>query len=405
MTQTVSWLIDLNGLQFAEDDGPKWIQAMPIGKYKHPLYGVIEFTADRVQRFAANVKKKVRGQDLDIDYDHKERSGEAAGWVQDADVRLGDPDPRNNGLWILVDFTSKAKELIKEKAYRYFSPEFVDEWENPIDGQTYKDVLFGGGITNRPFLKNIVPLNLSEAFLTDQLQEGGRTVDPDQLKAVAKLLGLPDDATGDQILGALQVTLKVPGNTDPSDPADPDASSGADDGDKNKKDGLVGAGAGAIGMSEDIKKLAESNPTIKLLVEMVNTQAEQLAENTKQLKEARVGAALKQLSEKARDKGWAIPPVTTNALKEILEEAPKQFSDKVIQAFDTLMDKGLVQLGENGGRKREPESDGATDFMKEVNKLRESNKGMSFGEASVQVAQERPELFAAYQAASYSNDK
>ena len=158
-------------------------------------------------------------------------------------------------------------------------------------------------------------------------------------------------------------------------------------------------------MSEDIKKLAESNPTIKLLMDMVNTQAQQLAENTKQLKEARVGAALKQLSEKAREKGWAIPPVTTNALKEVLEEAPKQFSDKVIQAFDTLMDKGLVQLGESGGRKRESETDGVTDFMKEVTKLRESNKGMSFGEASVQIAQEQPELFAAYQAASYSNDK
>ena len=38
-------------------------------------------------------------------------------------------------------------------------------------------------------------------------------------------------------------------------------------------------------------------------------------------------------------------------LKEILEEAPKQFSDKVIQAFDTLMDKGLVQLGEGADQR------------------------------------------------------
>lgn len=402
MTQKVGWLVDLAGLQFAEDEGPKWIQAMPINKYKHPVYGTIDFNLDRVTRFCSNIKAKVRGQDLDIDYDHKKRQDIAAGWIQDAEVRTGNPDPKLNGLWILVEFTPKAKEQIRAKEYRYFSPEFLDEWTNPINGVTYKDVMTGGGITNRPFLKDIVPLNLSEILSASDQQEGGRTVDPEQLKEVAKLLGLPDDATGDQILGALQVKLGVPGNEDPADPADPDSGT----------QGGESAPSGAS-LSEDIKKLAETNPGIKALMDVVEAQAAQLqnqskelAENTKQLKEARVESAVKALSEKAKGKGFAIPPVTKNALSEVLMDAPKQFSDKVIQAFDSLLDKGLVELGERGGQRQDgKQDDDEQAFVREVKKLQESETGLSFGEASIRVAQEQPDLFAAYQSASYGNDK
>ena len=115
-------LIDLRGLQF-EDAGngnfSKWIQAMPLGKYMHPMHGVIDITPERVARFADNVNKGVRGQALDIDYDHKQHNGKAAGWVQKAEAR---PD----GLWILVEWVKDAWDDIKSGAYRYFSPEFVD---------------------------------------------------------------------------------------------------------------------------------------------------------------------------------------------------------------------------------------------------------------------------------------
>jgi phage I-like protein len=113
-----SYLVDLAHIQF--DDGPTWIQAMPLGTYHHPVHGEIAITPERVQRFADGVKQKVRGQDLDIDYDHKSQRSDAAGWVQDA-------DPRSDGLWLSVDWTDEAREKLKKKAYRYFSPEFDDE--------------------------------------------------------------------------------------------------------------------------------------------------------------------------------------------------------------------------------------------------------------------------------------
>src|SRR5690348_2984540 len=97
---------------------------MPLGTYEHPLHGKIDITPERIARFAENVRNNVREIELDIDYDHKANGGDAAGWVRQAEAR---PD----GLWILVEWTKSAYGKIKERAYRYFSPEFVDEWTHP----------------------------------------------------------------------------------------------------------------------------------------------------------------------------------------------------------------------------------------------------------------------------------
>lgn len=144
------------------DDIPDWIHAAPIGTYQHPVYGEIKLDNDKVIRMARNINTGVRGQDLDIDYEHKKRDGKAAGWVKKAQAR-------ENGLWLQVDWTDPAKQAIQNKEYRYFSPELADAWQHPQSGETYKDVVLGGALTNRPFLKGILPINLSEVIDTVEL--------------------------------------------------------------------------------------------------------------------------------------------------------------------------------------------------------------------------------------------
>jgi len=131
-----------------------------LGNWTHPVYGEIKVTKDRVKRFSANINNKVRGADLDIDYEHKvgPDGGKAAGWIVKAEDR-GD-----KGLYVRVSWTKKAKEAIKDKEYRYFSPEYLDEWKHPSTGKKYQDVLCGGALTNRPFLKEIAPINLADYF-------------------------------------------------------------------------------------------------------------------------------------------------------------------------------------------------------------------------------------------------
>jgi phage I-like protein len=114
VTIRFSYYADLGSIQL-DESGRGWIQAMRVGSYEHPRYGKLEFTLERLQRFAESVKRKVRGIDPDIDYDHKmdpARGREAAGWVKDAKVD-------GNALWLLVEWTKTAADKIKEKAYRH----------------------------------------------------------------------------------------------------------------------------------------------------------------------------------------------------------------------------------------------------------------------------------------------
>jgi len=401
MSQKMGYLVDLFEVKLndlASGAASSWIQAMPLGTYEHPIYGEIDFTADKIQQFADNVNNGVRGTELDIDYDHKEYGGQAAGWVKQAEART-------DGLWILVEWTKQAAELIKNKAYKYFSPEFDDEWTNPKTKTTYSNVLFGGGITNRPFLKDILPLNLSEAFSAVTNNEGSGTVDPEQLKSVAKLLGLPDDATGDQILGALQVKLGVPGNEDPADPNSPDSGAPAagEPGDGTAKIAEAGAAAAAPALSEAMIKLAEKDPAVKALMETVNAQGKQLQAQAVQLKEAAVSSTITKLSDKAKAKGFALPPTTKDALKETLMKlSDTQLSDSVVQAFDKLLDAGLVELGEKGSARNGNETpDGVKAFTEAVKKAQTDNN-IDYADAVLLVSKEQPRLFTDYQKATYS---
>jgi hypothetical protein len=167
----LSYFIELNRVQLAEND-LTWLHAMPVGTCNHPVYGELSFTPERLARFADNVKNKVRRIDLDIDYDHKQDSAKgnkAAGWVKDADLK-------DDGLWIGVQFTDTAKSEIEAGEWKYLSPEFKDEWEDE-HGNVHKDVLFGAGLTNRPYLKDLLPIAASEDYIESLRPNGAQLHD------------------------------------------------------------------------------------------------------------------------------------------------------------------------------------------------------------------------------------
>ena len=365
MPISAGYWVDFNTVKFDEDGTTTWIQAMPLGTYKHPVHGEILITPDRVQRFAANVNEKVRGQDLDIDYDHKDKSGEAAGWVKKAEAR---PD----GLWLAVEWTKIAAQKIKDKAYRYFSPEFVDEWQHPKSEQTFKDVLFGGGITNRPFLKDILPINMSELRVEPfEKHKGGTSMDPVKLR---ELLGLPADATDADVSAAIVKFKETPVPPTPSAPPSDDA----------------------------LIKLAEGNPVIKQLIETQKAQAKSLAEAQAALRLSEVGTQVSKLSE---GKEWAFPAVVLNELPQALIQMPKALSDQVVTLLGKMAETGLVQLGERGttggGKKRDEVTDAVKKFTDKIGELTKDGK-MSFTDAVESVSLTEPELYREYAQASYA---
>jgi hypothetical protein len=359
---SVGYWIDLDSIQLSDGDAPSsWIQAMTVGKYDHPIFGEIDFTPERIKRFADNVNTRVRGIDPDIDYDHKATTSEAAGWIKKAEVR-------NNGLWVFVEWTKDAASKIRNKAYKYFSPEFVDEWKHPSSGQTFKDVLFGGGITNRPFLKDILPLNLSELFSEEhgKQNQGGNEMDR---KKLCELLGLPEGSSDDAIAAAIKQfreTSSKPNDTDPQ-----------------------------------LVQLAESNPVIKAMLERQANTEKRLAETETALRLSEVTSSIAKLSE---GKSWTLPAVVLNELPAALVQMPKTLSDSVTGILGKLIETGLVPLSEIGHQRGggQNEIDPVKKFTDKVAEIMKGNDKLDYSSAVSHVALTEPQLFNEYRKSSYA---
>jgi len=137
------------------DDGTysSVIQAYPFGTYQHPVYGKLVMNKEIANQFALNINRGVTDTKPHIDFDHKD--GPAAGWVSSADV-----DDR--GLNLNIDWTEKGVTAIKNNEYRYFSPSYRKKWKHPKTGIVHRNVMLGGGLVNRPFLRDIDPVSLGD---------------------------------------------------------------------------------------------------------------------------------------------------------------------------------------------------------------------------------------------------
>lgn len=349
--------IDLSSVKLDDSVDTSWIQAFPVGTWDHPVYGTIEMTHERANMFAQNVNARVREQDLDIDYDHKDFGGKAAGWVKSAQARA-------DGLWILVEWTPPAKDALKNKEYRYFSPEYVDEWKRDRDGTVFQDVLFGGAITNRPFLKDILPINLSEVMKNN----AGGDMD-ETMKAFATALGLdPETATPEDLVSKVTELNKV------SNPP--------------KKEEPKPETVPAQLSEEAVIKLLNEHPVVKALQDKVNS-----LESSNRLSE--ITLQVRTLSE---GKPHRVPPVVEEALVKALVGLPKDKGDAVVKMFSDLLTQGLVPLQEIGGtNKWTGEGMSASrKFSELVAEKQKADTKLSYPDAASQVGRENPGLWEAY---------
>ena len=151
--------INVSDLKFAEVEGKNVseIQVLQAGIWKHPVYGEIKLTQKELEEFVVNFNDSVR-RDIAITEGHAvgEEELPALGWFKQL-INKG-----RDGLWATVEWTSKGMQLLKEKAYKYFSPEFYSNYEDPEDHKTYTNVLVGGALTNRPYFKGLNEIVLSE---------------------------------------------------------------------------------------------------------------------------------------------------------------------------------------------------------------------------------------------------
>jgi hypothetical protein len=379
---TYGFYVDLSSQTLSEGDST-WIELMKVGEYDHPVYGKINFTPQKLQEFADNVDANVRGVDLAIDYDHssvKTGNSEAAGWIKQVKFEGG-------VLKGLVEFTKSAAEKIRSKAFRYFSPEFVDKWIDPA-GQEHKNVLFGGGLTNRPFLKNLLPINLSElSFGTvPPTVEKEDEVDPKQLRVS---VGLAEDAPQDKVDERLALIKTLSEAFPNGAPVVPPV--------------VTPPKPPTVTLGSEIKALADSNPAAAALVAHLEDQASRLGEMQVQLREADVS---KKLHEFDGSK-IALSPVAKQMASKILSDPrlPQELADGVYDLMTAMRDgqNFFVELGERAGgfsRVGREEKPAGTTLNEMVDAL--VLKGKSYTVALDEVARANPDLYNAYRAESYA---
>ena len=370
--------VDLSVINLAEDQTSFWIQAMPIGNYSHPVHGPINITVERVQKFADQVKSGIRGQDINIDYDHKE--GLAAGWVKDAVAK-------SDGLYVLVEWTKSAANHIREGAYRYFSPEIWSRWTHPVTKREYSDVLVGGAITNRPFLKGIQPLILNE-------ESGNLTMNRKALEALAKKHGIEfDESTSD---ADLQTKVEEAASTEDFNVEVDDD----DDGDDSEDDSSADD---ANDEENELVSLSEEHPVVAGLIAKLNESTKRIAAVEAGARVADVKVQLAELDSSTA----ALSPVVKQQLSDLMITAPKATADKILKLAQTIMEDGVVQLGELGGKTEIFDLGGKSAsqmFSDKVEKLRTDDKDLSYADASIQLAESEPELWNAYNTEVYTTE-
>jgi len=160
--QAIRTLVPIE-LMFAEEKaGGYELQVLKPGVWDHPGYGMVEITPEIQQEFADNFQRDLRAHSssigLPIDEEHYSDKG-AVGWIKNL-INKG-----NEGLFAIVEWNKKGRELIKEAIYRFFSPEFYFQYEDPEDRRLYNNVLVGGALTNRPYFKGLNPVVLSEKLI------------------------------------------------------------------------------------------------------------------------------------------------------------------------------------------------------------------------------------------------
>ena len=439
----------MQALKFSESevqDGKlrKWIQAFPYGSWDHPMYGMSYFAKWNAENMARNFHERVHGTELlSTDYEHgldPSKGNKASGTILDM-------EPREDGMWWFIEFTPQATKEIQDGEWTYFSPEYHDAWENPMDQTIYADVARGGALTIKPWIKGMMPLNFSELLIEKGVlnkdEQTGEVAweehhDPDQDPHMQPKPEDPDSAaeTGSRV------------NTPPPE-------GGVVDEEQEASVEVTAAMLTALGLPEDATQEQIESAVTDMATEIkplrdaaANAEAEKqfserFPEQAKKLADQEAELAKLKKKDNERDAeafGKKFSEFVVKIKKETdgdddddddsgdevevrkgfssliceqLTELHKKFSEDTATADDLtpILEKivtgdGIVEYGERGSSEDHTGEEGAADPQEAARKLSELARAeitkaggpdkLSFGDALAKVSSENPELAKMY---------
>jgi hypothetical protein len=153
-------------VSLAEGQRESWETITRVVKFDDPYYGEVEITRAMLNRMVKNFEADVYGQQIAVDIAHMASNG-AAGFVRELSVESGKLRGR-------IEWTELGVDAVTKKGYRYFSAEFHDNYKDPETGKQHGHTLLGAGLTTRPRVKRLDPVDPQRL----QLSFDGVTGDP-----------------------------------------------------------------------------------------------------------------------------------------------------------------------------------------------------------------------------------
>ncbi len=140
-------------MEHSFSEPPSRIQVFPkAGSYENQRYGKITLSAKDIAQFVDNHNRRVYQDKVPIDAEHQTKLSGAVGYFGEMHLI----DEGKGGAEADVEWTERGRSLIAADAFKYFSPEWIEKWPDPVSGQKIANVLVGGAITTRPFFKDKV---------------------------------------------------------------------------------------------------------------------------------------------------------------------------------------------------------------------------------------------------------
>lgn len=167
---------------------PEEIKILPLG-HVHSQKGDFEVDDESVKMICEQFKS--RNLDLVIDYEHqtlKDMQAPAGGWIEE--IYKGE-----DAIIAKVKWTDRAKEYLKNREYRYLSPVVIVR-KKDRKATSIQSV----ALTNTPAIDGMFALVNSVDIANLEENEEETQMD---MKELAAMLGLPEDATEEDIKKAL----------------------------------------------------------------------------------------------------------------------------------------------------------------------------------------------------------
>lgn len=173
---------------------PNEIKILPVGTVNSEKGN---FIVDKEAYEAMKAAMQRRGVDIVVDYEHqtlKDCQAPASGWVKEL---IYTPD----AIVAKVEWTSRAKEYLENKEYKYLSPVVLTRKKD-----RKAIVLHSLALTNTPAINGMFAI--VNSVKTDSEEDDGGTNPMDMLK-IKELLGLPARATDEEVMATLIERLSM----------------------------------------------------------------------------------------------------------------------------------------------------------------------------------------------------